>query len=95
MALKLRVILMTRQRKEKQMRAGATSMMLRKKIKMGRKQMVKVGLASRKLQTIQRKSKRRSGRSKKSKKLKMTRLMTSVVLTTIVRQKKKEKKTIR
>ena len=70
-------------------------MMLRKKIKMGRKQMVKVGLASRKLQTSQRKSNRRSRRSKKPKKLKMTRLVTSVVLTTIVRQKKKGKKTIR
>ena len=79
------------------MRVGATSMMLRKRIKMGRKQMAKDGLASTKLQTIQRKSKRkrRSRRSKKSKKLKMTRLVTLVVLTTIVRQKKMVKKTIK
>ena len=89
------LIPITRQRREKQMRVGATSMMLRKKIKMVRKKMGKDGPASRKLQTIQRKNKRRSRRSKKSKKLKMTRLVTSGVLKTIVRQKKMGKKMIK
>ena len=81
------MIPLKRQRKRTQMRVRATSMMCRKTTKIVRKKTVKVRIASWKLQTIQRKSERRSNRSKMSNKIKMTRLITPAASKTIVHLK--------